>query len=117
MSIIVALVILVLIVTACRGCLVTFHFILVHGELFLVILLLVLGLCIPCVLVQSGVVLLLIVAHFLIPPVIVLVSVASCVLRYVTIERSVEFGLQYERVDVDTKYVDASWKSWCSKVD
>ncbi len=99
MSVIVALVILVLIVTVCCGCLVTFHFILIHGVLFLVILLLARGLCIPCVLVQGGVVLLLIVAVFLIPPVIVLVSVASCVLRCVTIERSFEFVIQYERVD------------------
>jgi hypothetical protein len=99
MSVIVALVILVLIVTVCRGCLLTFHFILVHGVLFLVILLLARGLCIPCVLVQSGVLLLLIVALFLIPSVIVLVSVASCVLRCVTIERSVEFGIQYERIN------------------
>jgi hypothetical protein len=98
MSVIVALIVFVLIVTVSHNCLVELHFIMLHAVLFLVILLLALGLCIPCVLVQSGVVLLLIVALFLIPSVIVLVSVASYVLRCVTIERSVEFGIQYERV-------------------
>ncbi len=93
MSIIVALIVFVLIVTVSRNCLVELHFLMLHAVLFFTVLLLAQGLCVPCVLVQSGVVLLLIVALFLIPPVIVLIGVASCVLRCVTIERSVEFGI------------------------
>jgi hypothetical protein len=67
MSVIVALIVFVLIVTVSRNCLVELHFIMLHAVLFLVIFFLARGLCVPCVLVQSDVVLLLIVALFLIP--------------------------------------------------
>ena len=93
MSIIVALIVFILIFTVRRNCLVYLLLIVFHVVLFVVIFFLVRGFCIPSVVVQVGVVLLLIVALFLIPPVIVLISVASCVLRCVTIERSVEFGI------------------------
>jgi hypothetical protein len=99
MSVIVALIVFILIFTVRRNCLVYLLLIVFHVVLFVVILFLARGLCIPCVMVQIGVVLLLIVALFLIPPVIVLISVASCVLRCVTIKRSIDFGVQYERVN------------------
>ncbi len=67
MSVIAALVVFVLIVTVSCNCLVDLHFIVIHVVLFVVILFLARGLCIPCVVVQIGVVLLLIVALFLIP--------------------------------------------------
>jgi len=99
MSVIIALIVFILILTVRRNCLVYLLLIVIHVVLFMVILFLARGFRIPCFVVQVDVVLFLIVALFHIPPVIVFISVASCVLRCVTIERSVEFGVQYERVD------------------
>ena len=99
MSVIIALIVFILILTVRRNCLVYLLLVVIHVVLFMVILFLARGFRIACFVVQLGVVLFLIVALFHIPPVIVPISVASCVLRCVTIERSVEFGVQYERVD------------------
>ncbi len=99
MSVVIALIVFILIFTVRRNCLAYLLLIVFYVVFFVVILFLARGFCFPCIVVQVGVVLLLIVALFHIPPVIVLISVGSCVLRCVTIERTVEFGVQYERVD------------------